>query len=51
MKSLGQIIVLLLFSMVSLCSAQPLIPQIKVWGGIHITDSSGQGHPDPENNR
>lgn len=32
MKSLIRIVVLLLFSMASLCSANPLVPQIKVWG-------------------
>ncbi|WP_321416383.1 SIMPL domain-containing protein [uncultured Desulfobacter sp.] len=41
MKRLMQIIVLLLLSMVSLCSADSQIPQIKVWG-----KSSSQIRPD-----
>ena len=32
MKILIQITILLLFCMAPLCSAQPLVPQIKVWG-------------------
>jgi uncharacterized protein YggE len=41
MKRLLPIFVLLLLSMASLCSADPLVPQIKVWG-----ESSSQIHPD-----
>jgi uncharacterized protein YggE len=41
MKKLMQIIVLLILSMASLCSAAPQIPQIKVWG-----ESSSQIRPD-----
>lgn len=41
MKRFMQIIVLLILSMAALCSADPMIPQIKVWG-----KSSSQIRPD-----